>query len=140
VKHLLLKGKPLQMKKCLKNISMKKFSKKIPMKFLMLKTLDETLVSIFSLEEDEVVKPCEEVINSNDIGKFMEQPSDTVDNHIDDFICVWKHGWDIGCFGFDGDPIYDIEGNFQIKNAEIFLWKIVFHTWTIKIFGNLMMI
>jgi hypothetical protein len=38
VKHLLLKGKPLQMKKCLKNISMKKVSKKIPMKFLMLKT------------------------------------------------------------------------------------------------------
>jgi hypothetical protein len=79
--------------------------------------LDET--SIFILSFDEVVQPCippaqedEEVINSNDADKFMEQPSDTVDNHIDDFICVQKHGWDIGCFGFNGDPIYDIEGNF----------------------------
>jgi hypothetical protein len=50
----------------------------------------------------------------------MEHPSDTIDNHIDDFICVWEHGWDISCFGFDKDPIYDIEGSFQIKNAEIF--------------------
>jgi hypothetical protein len=50
----------------------------------------------------------------------MEHPFDRVDNHIDDFICVWKHGWDISCFSFDRDPIYDIKGNFQLKNAEIF--------------------
>jgi hypothetical protein len=31
-----------------------------------------------------------------------------------------KHGWDIGCFIFDGDPIYDIEGSFQIRNVEVF--------------------
>jgi hypothetical protein len=36
--------------------------------------LDETLVSIFPLEEDEVVNPCEEVINSIDVGKFMRNP------------------------------------------------------------------
>jgi hypothetical protein len=68
--------------------------------------LDEAL-------EDEVVQTCEEVINSNDTGEFMEQP-------IDDFICVRKHGWDVGCFGFDGDPIYDIEGSFQTRNVEAF--------------------
>jgi hypothetical protein len=67
--------------------------------------LDKILVSIFPLEEVEVVKPCEEVINSIDVNEFMEQPSNTVENHIDDFICVQKRGWDVGCFGFDGNPI-----------------------------------
>jgi hypothetical protein len=75
--------------------------------------LNETL-------EYEVVQPCEEVLNSNITSEFVEQPSEIVENHIDYFICVWKHGCDIGCFGYDGDPIYDIEGNFQIKNVEAF--------------------
>jgi hypothetical protein len=57
-----------------------------------------------SIEEDEVVKPCEEIISSIDTGKFMEQPSDIVDQHIDDFIHVGRHRWDMGCFTFDGDP------------------------------------
>jgi hypothetical protein len=62
--------------------------------------------------EDEVVHICEEVIKSNDTCQFMENPLGTIDNHIEDFICVWEHGWDISCFGFDKYPIYDIEGNF----------------------------
>jgi hypothetical protein len=78
------------------------------------------LVSIFPLEEDEVFKPFEEVINPSDVGKFMEHPSNTIENYINNFICVHKQGCDIVCFSFDGDPIYEIEGNFQIKNAEIF--------------------
>ena len=50
----------------------------------------------------------------------MEQPSDRVDDHIDDFICVRKRGWDIGCFSFDRNPIFDVEGSYQLKNTEIF--------------------
>jgi len=63
------------------------------------------------------------VTSSNVADKFMEYPIDTIDNHIDDFICVWKRGWDVDCFGFDGDPIYDIEGNFQKRNAKVFPLK-----------------
>jgi hypothetical protein len=36
--------------------------------------------------------------------------NDFVDN-IEDFIHVEKHNWDI--IGYDGDPIYDIEGHVQ---------------------------
>jgi hypothetical protein len=45
--------------------------------------------------------------------EFMEQPSDIVDDHIDDFIQVGRCRWDVGCFIIDRDPIYDIEGSPQ---------------------------
>jgi hypothetical protein len=48
----------------------------------------------------------------------MEDLSDIVDHHIDDFIHVGRCRWDMGCFIFYGDPIYDIEGSFQMKNVE----------------------
>jgi hypothetical protein len=48
--------------------------------------LNETLLSAFPFEENEVLQSCEEVINSYDADEFMEQPSDVVDDHIDDFI------------------------------------------------------
>jgi hypothetical protein len=47
----------------------------------------------------------------------MEDLSDMVGQHIDDFIHVGRHGWDMGCFVFYGDPIYDNEDNFQIRNG-----------------------
>jgi len=46
-------------------------------------------------------------------------PSDTVDRHIDDFIHVGRHIWDIGGFAFDGDPIYDIKGSLQLKRKHV---------------------
>jgi len=70
--------------------------------------------------EDEVVQPCEEVINSNDTGEPIERSSNTIDNHIDDFICAQKRGWDIGCFVFYGYFIYYIEGIFHIRSVEVF--------------------
>jgi hypothetical protein len=71
----------------------------------------------------------------------MEHPSYMVGNHINDFICVQKHGWDIVFFGFDGDPIYDIKGNLQIRNACVFpLEGLVFYMYIINVFGNQMMI
>jgi hypothetical protein len=39
-----------------------------------------------------------------------DEDNDFVDN-IDEFIDVGKHKWDV--IGYDGDPIYDIEGRFQ---------------------------
>jgi len=68
---------------------------------------DETSSSILLLDEDEVVQPCfppthedEEVISSNDIDDFMEELSDMVGQHIEDFIHVGRHGWDMDCFIF----------------------------------------
>jgi hypothetical protein len=46
----------------------------------------------------------------------LEEPSDTVDQHIDTFIQIGKCGWDMGLFTFDGDPTYDVEGNPQTKD------------------------
>jgi hypothetical protein len=39
-----------------------------------------------------------------------DEDDDFVDN-IDEFIHVGKRKWDV--IGYDGDPIYDIEGHFQ---------------------------
>jgi len=50
----------------------------------------------------------------------MKEPLDVVDEHIDTFIRIGRHRWDMGCLIFDGDPICDIEGTFKINNAEIF--------------------
>jgi hypothetical protein len=81
--------------------------------------LNETLLSAFPFEENEVIQSCEEVINSYDADEFMEQPSDIVDEHIDDFIQVGRRRWDVGCFIIDRDPIYDIEGSSQAEGVEM---------------------
>jgi hypothetical protein len=49
----------------------------------------------------------------------MEQPSNIVDEHIDDFIQVGRRRWDVGCFIIDRDPIYDIKGSSQAKGVEM---------------------
>jgi hypothetical protein len=106
MKHSSLRIKPLVMKRFLKNMPMKKVPRRkgrIMIKCKHVEDLDETLVSILPLDEGE------EVIN----------PNDTVDQHIDDFIHVGRHRWDMGCFIFYGDPIYDIEGSFQKKSVEL---------------------
>jgi hypothetical protein len=76
-----------------------------------IESLNETLLSAFPFEEDEVVQSCEEVINSYDADELMEQPLDLVDDHIDMFIQTGRHRWDFGRLIFDRDPIYDIEGS-----------------------------
>jgi hypothetical protein len=81
--------------------------------------LNENLLSAFLFEENEVIQSCEEVISSYDADKFMEQPSDIVDERIDDFIQVGRRRWDVGCFIIDRDPIYDIEGSSQAKGVEM---------------------
>jgi hypothetical protein len=61
----------------------------------------------------------EEVISPNDADDFVEDLSDMVDQHIDDFIQVGRRRWDVGCFIFYRDPIYDIEGSSQEKRVEL---------------------
>jgi hypothetical protein len=77
------------------------------------------LLYAFPFEKNEVIQSCEEVISSYDADEFMEQPSDIVDEHIDDFIQVGRRRWDVGCFIVDRDPIYEIEGSSQAEGAEI---------------------
>jgi hypothetical protein len=47
----------------------------------------------------------------------LEELSDTIDQHIDTFIQIGKHGWDMSLFTFDGDPTYDVEGSPQTKDC-----------------------
>jgi hypothetical protein len=59
----------------------------------------------------------------------LEEPLDALDpscynkgddviENIDDFIHVGRHKWDVICSGLNGDPIYDIEGHFQLFPLE----------------------
>jgi hypothetical protein len=106
---------------------------------------DEVLVSSLPFDEDiqASVPPAhqeENMISYNPFKNFddtlfhdfgseevLEEPLDATDplcndviENIDDFIHVGRHAWDVDCFGFDGDPIYDIEGSFQIRNTKVF--------------------
>jgi hypothetical protein len=79
--------------------------------------LDETSVSIISLDEGEVVlthfpptHEDEKMINTSDVDDLVEDPSDMVDQHIDDFIHVGRRRWGVGYIIFYGDPIYYVEG------------------------------
>jgi hypothetical protein len=79
--------------------------------------LKETLSSTSPFEEAKVIQYCEEVINLYDAGEIMEHPPYTVEDHIDDFIQIGRCKWDLGCFIFYMDPIYDIEGASWIKDT-----------------------
>ena len=71
----------------------------------------------FPSEENEVLQSCEDVIKSYDAYEFMEQSSDIVDDHIDDFIQVGRCRWDVVCFIIDRDPNCDIEGISQVEGV-----------------------
>jgi hypothetical protein len=59
------------------------------------------------------------MINISDSNDLLEDPSNVVDQYIDDFIHVGRHRWGVGCIIFYGDPIYDIEGSSQEKEFEL---------------------
>jgi hypothetical protein len=83
---------------------------------------NETLLSAFPSEENEVTQSCEEVISSYGADEFVEQPSDIVDEHIDDFIQTGRRKWDLSCLKFDRDPIYDIEGGSQAEGVSSYVY------------------
>lgn len=43
------------------------------------------------------------------------------DHHINDFIYIGRRRRDVIYFIFYGDPIYDMEGSFRIKNYDVLL-------------------
>jgi hypothetical protein len=60
----------------------------------------------YDLESEEVTEEPLDVLSPS----CYDKGDDFVDN-IDEFIHVGKHKWDV--IGYDGDPIYGIEGHFQ---------------------------
>jgi hypothetical protein len=60
----------------------------------------------YDLESEEVLEEPLDVLTPS----CYDKDDDFVDN-IDEFIHVGKRKWDV--IGYDGDPIYDIEGHFQ---------------------------
>jgi hypothetical protein len=59
------------------------------------------------------------MINISDTNDILEDPSDVVDQHIDDFIHVGRRRWVVGYIIFYGDPIYSVEGISQEKEFEL---------------------
>jgi hypothetical protein len=65
--------------------------------------------------------------NDLESEEFLEKPLDVVnfssnekrDDHVEDFLRVGMHKWDMSCFHFDGDPIYGIDDDSRIKNEEL---------------------
>jgi hypothetical protein len=106
MKHPLLKGKPLQDVEMLEEKIYEIVFQEDPNEVSHVEDLDETL-------EDKFVHPCEEVIKSNDTLNSWRIPQIQL-KIILMILCVWKHERNINFFGFNKDPIYDIEGRFQI--------------------------
>jgi hypothetical protein len=59
------------------------------------------------------------VISPNVIDDFVEDLSDMVDQHNHVFIQVARCRWDVDCFIFYRDPIYDIEGSSCAKGVDL---------------------
>jgi hypothetical protein len=66
----------------------------------------------FDLERKEVL---EEPLDSLSPSCY-DKVNDMV-NNIDEYIHVGKHKWDV--IGYDGNPIYDIEGHFQMSPLQL---------------------
>jgi hypothetical protein len=79
--------------------------------------------------------------------EFFEEPLDVVDfscneehdDCMDDFIHIGRRRWDMSCFSFDGDPIYDIDDDSRIKNAICCRRNIHLCASLIRILGNMKM-
>jgi hypothetical protein len=60
-----------------------------------------------------------EMVNFSHTNDLMKEPLDVVDEHIETFIHIRRRRWDMGCFVFNEDPIYNIKGTFQLKSTQI---------------------
>jgi hypothetical protein len=60
----------------------------------------------YDLEFEEVSKEPLDLLSPSCYDK-----DDDFGDNIDEFIHVGKHKWDV--IGYDGDPIYDLEGHFE---------------------------
>jgi hypothetical protein len=119
MKHSALRIKPRVMKRRWRSMPMKRKNNLDEAQHV------EASFSLLLLDEDEVVQTClppahedEETISLDDTDDLVQDPSDMVDLHIDDFIQVGRRRWDVSCFSIDRDPIYDIEGSSQAEGVE----------------------
>jgi hypothetical protein len=85
----------------------------------------EVPLSFISLDDGEVVQTClppahkdNGTISPNDKNDLVQNLSDTIDLHIDDFIQVEICRWDVSCFSIDSEPIYDIECGSQAEGVD----------------------
>jgi hypothetical protein len=73
------------------------------------------IVLFHDSESEEVL---EEPLDALDGDQSCYNKDDDVIENIDDLIHVGRYKWDIICSGLKGDPIYDIEGHFQLLPLE----------------------
>jgi hypothetical protein len=78
---------------------------------------DDTLFYYFMMPEEPL-----DVLNPS----FYDKGDDCVDN-IDEFIHLEKRKWDV--IGYDGDPIYNIEGHFQKMHLQLSYEDTNFDIW-----------
>jgi hypothetical protein len=51
---------------------------------------------------------------------FDEEHDDHEIENIYDILKIKRHKWDMSCFYFDGDPIYDIDDDTRDKITKLF--------------------
>lgn len=61
-----------------------------------------------------------EMVSCCHTDELITEPLNAVGEHINDFIRVGRHSWEVAYSSFDGDPIYDIDGGFQVNNDKLF--------------------
>jgi hypothetical protein len=71
------------------------------------------VVSFHDSESEYVIEEPLDALNPS----WYNESNDVIEN-IDDFIDVGRCKWDMTCYGFNGDTIYDIEGHFQFPLLE----------------------
>jgi hypothetical protein len=108
--------------------------------------LDETSISILLLDEGEVIHTCfppthqdKKIFGFNDTNDLVEDPFDVVDQHIDDFIHVERHRWDVVCFNFDKIPFTMLKVVLKKKGLSFHLHRMGLHAYMIQMLGILVM-
>jgi hypothetical protein len=103
----------MNLKKKLVSMMKNPLMNKTSMKCTMLKIqLKPPLASVLPTHEKK------EMVNFSHTDSLMRENLDVVDENIDTlYILGGTYGTWVVSF-FDGDPIYDIEGTFQVKNEK----------------------
>ena len=64
--------------------------------------VEDSLAFVLPAHEDKAM------VNFSHIDGVMKENLDAVDEHIDTFICIGRRIWDMSCFIFYVDLVYDI--------------------------------
>jgi hypothetical protein len=108
--------------------------------YSLVEGLNKTVLYAFPFKENEVLHSYEEVIISCGLDKFVEQPSDIVDDHIDDFIQVGRHRWMWVASLLIEIPFMTLRVALRQRGLKCHLQRTGIHVCMIQIFSVLMMI